>query len=164
MKAKPRRWLPTVEETSAGGLVIDAALAVPVIARRGRRGDLRWSLPKGHLEPGESAAQAAVREIAEETGIVGRVLVDIGSIDFHFIADGRRIHKTVHHFLLEYVAGELCADDHEVVDVEWVPLDGLACRLAYPDERRLAERAKMLAEEMTPPGPKASLGQQIAAS
>jgi 8-oxo-dGTP pyrophosphatase MutT (NUDIX family) len=148
MKTKQRRWPPAVDEISAGGLVLDAGLAVPVIARRGRRGDLRWSLPKGHIEPGESAAQAAVREITEETGIVGRILREIGSIDFYFIADRRRVHKTVHHFLLEYVAGELCADDHEVAVVEWVPLEGLPNRLAYPDERRLAKRAKLLAEEM----------------
>jgi 8-oxo-dGTP pyrophosphatase MutT (NUDIX family) len=150
MNAKPRRTFPTVRETSAGGLVLNARLAVPIIARQGRRGDLRWSLPKGHVEHGESAAQAAVREIAEETGITGRVLTRIGSIDFYFIENGRRIHKTVHHFLLEYLTGQLCADDHEVAAVEWVPLGDLAGRLAYPDERRLAKRAHSLAKGLVP--------------
>jgi hypothetical protein len=71
---------------------------------------------------------------------------------FYFIADGRRVHKTVHHFLLEYVAGELCTDDHEVADVEWVPLDSLADRLAYPDERGLAQRAKVLVAQVVAAG------------
>ncbi len=124
--------------------MIDPALAVPVIGRRGRRGQLRWSLPKGHIKQGESAEEAAIREIAEETGIVGRVLTSIGSIDFRFVIDGRCVHKTVHHFLLEYVTGELCADDHEVESVEWVPLDVLPSRLAYPDERELVQRARQI--------------------
>ncbi len=148
MRNGHRRRRPPVEETSAGGLVLDSALAVPVIARTSRRGGLRWSLPKGHIEPDETAEQAAVREIIEETGIVGRVLTKIGCIDFRFSVDGRCVHKTVHHFLLEYVAGELCADDHEVTSVEWVPLDDLSTRLAYPDERRLVEHAKAVIDHM----------------
>ncbi len=131
--------------------MIDSALAVPVIARRGRRG-LRWSLPKGHIEPGESAEQAAVREIAEETGIVGRVVTWVGDIDFRFVAEGRCVHKTVHHFLLEYVSGELCADDHEVESAEWTPLAALSSRLAYPDERRIVERAVRLLDNDVPGG------------
>lgn len=120
--------------------------AVPgaLIGKRDRRGRLLWSLPKGHLEGGETAEQAAIREVAEETGIQGRIIGTLGTIDFWFVAQGRRIHKTVHHFLLSAVGGELSADDVEVSEVAWVPFAQLAQRLAYPDERMLMDRASQL--------------------
>ena len=80
-----------------------------------------------------------MREVEEETGISGRVVAPLGTIDFWFVADGRRIHKTVHHFLMLAQGGELSADDVEVEQVEWVPLEQLSERLAYADERRLVE-------------------------
>ncbi len=130
--------------------MVDLAGETPLgvlIGRTDRRGRLLWSLPKGHVEPGETAEQAAVREIAEETGISGEVLGSLGTIDFWFIADGRRIHKTVHHFLLRAVGGELSDADIEVTEVEWVPLPAIADRLAYPDERGLIDAAgRLLAE------------------
>ena len=103
-----------------------------------------WSLPKGHLERGESLEAAAVREVTEETGITGRVLAPLGVIDFYFTAEGRRVHKTVHHYLLIAEGGELNNDDAEVEEVAWVPLDELPERLAYADERRLLARVPEL--------------------
>lgn len=99
-----------------------------------------WSLPKGHLEAGESPEDAAVREVFEETGIHGSIVASLGTIDFWFMADDRRIHKTVHHFLLEALDVVLSDADAEVEQVEWVPLDQVAARLRYSDERRLVER------------------------
>lgn len=133
-----------VEETSAGGLVLrtaDGNTTAALIARHDRRGRLIWSLPKGHIEPGESAEDAAVREVQEETGIVGRVVAPLGTIDFWFMVDDLRIHKTVHHFILEAVSGELSDSDIEVVKVAWVPLDEVKGRLKYRDERRLMTKA-----------------------
>ncbi len=114
-------------------------LVAALIGRLDRRGRLMWSLPKGHVEPGETREQAAIREVEEETGITGQILVPLGAIDFWFVADGRRIHKTVHHFLMERTGGELSADDAEVVEVQWVPLADISGKLAYADERRLME-------------------------
>ena len=139
-----QRSLRRVEETSAGGLVLDrtdGAPRVALIGRLDRRGRLLWSLPKGHLEAGETAEDAAVREVEEETGIRGRVLTSLGTIDYWFVADDRRIHKTVHHYLLEASGGELSDTDIEVDEVAWVPLGELPERLAYAGERRLAETA-----------------------
>ena len=139
-----RRGLRKVEETSAGGLVVDRSAERPLVALIGRvdrRGRLLWSLPKGHLEAGETAEDAAVREVEVETGIRGRVLAVLGTIDYWFVADDRRVHKTVHHYLLEAAGGELSDEDVEVDQVAWVPLDELRDRLAYAGERRLAETA-----------------------
>jgi len=135
--------MPKVEETSAGGLVVDRSgdlLRAALIARHDRRGRLVWSLPKGHLEAGETPEDAAIREVEEETGIRGRVLAPLGVIDFWFIAENRRIHKTVHHYLMEASGGELSDEDAEVVEVAWFPLTDIRDRLAYADERRLLDR------------------------
>ncbi len=135
--------MPKVEETSAGGLVVDRTsgpLRAALIARHDRRGRLVWSLPKGHLEAGETPEDAAIREVEEETGIRGRVLAPLGVIDFWFIAENRRIHKTVHHYLMEASGGELSDEDAEVVEVAWFPLTDVRERLAYADERRLLDR------------------------
>jgi 8-oxo-dGTP pyrophosphatase MutT (NUDIX family) len=133
-----------VEEVSAGGLVVDPdrlVVAAVLIARRNRRGRLEWVLPKGHVEAGESTEAAAVREVCEETGITGRILAPLGTIDYWFSADGVRIHKTVHHFLLRAAGGELSDLDVEVEQVAWFPLDQASRRLTFADERRLVGRA-----------------------
>ncbi|MEJ5945792.1 NUDIX hydrolase [Pseudokineococcus basanitobsidens] len=137
----------TVEETSAGGLVVRDGGGVPevaLIARVNRAGRLEWCLPKGHLEGEETPVEAAVREIAEETGIVGDPVRPLGTIDYWFTAEGRRIHKTVHHFLLRATGGRLGVEgdpDAEAVDAAWVPAPELQGRLAFPNERRIARAA-----------------------
>ncbi len=141
---RPVHTLPVVEETSAGGLVVVRDADPPhaaVIARRNRAGRLEWCLPKGHLEGTETPAEAAVREIAEETGIVGEIVRRLGTIDYWFTGADRRVHKVVHHFLLEATGGVLSIEgdpDQEAEDVAWVALRDLPERLAYPNERRLA--------------------------
>ncbi|GAB2480902.1 NUDIX hydrolase [Jatrophihabitans fulvus] len=145
-----RRWMRQVDEFSAGGLVLDLTGDVPLgalIGRIDRQGRLLWSLPKGHIEAGETAEQAAVREVEEETGIAGVIIGELGVIDFWFVAEGRRIHKTVRHYLMRRTGGELSDTDIEVDEVAWVPLPRIRERLAYPDERGLVDTAgRMLAE------------------
>jgi 8-oxo-dGTP pyrophosphatase MutT (NUDIX family) len=151
--------LRTVHETSAGGLVVDGldgpqgSQVAALIGRVDRRGRMLWSLPKGHIELGETAEQTAIREVAEETGIRGDVLASLGSIDYWFVTEGRRVHKTVHHYLLRFLGGELSDHDLEVSEVAWVPLEELSSRLAYADERRLAEVADELIQTLHTHGP-----------
>lgn len=148
--ARTRRPLPKTDETSAGGLVVDS-VAHPVsgalIGRAVRAGPLTWSLPKGHIEAGETREFAAIREVREETGIVGRVVAPLGTIDYWFVAERRRIHKTVHHFLLVAEGGQLSDADVEVTEVAWVPIQSIPGMLAYRDERGLiASVPRLLAE------------------
>ncbi len=124
-----------------------------LIGRVDRRGRMLWSLPKGHIEQGETAEQTAIREVAEETGIQGRVLAALGSIDYWFVTEGHRVHKTVYHYLMRFSGGELSDEDVEVSEVAWVPVDELASRLAYADERRLAEVAGELIRKLQTDGP-----------
>lgn len=138
---------PAVRETSAGGVVVDRGTAVPqaaVLLRRNRAGRLEWCLPKGHPEGEETLEQAAEREVREETGVHGRVVASLGSIDYWFSAGPQRIHKVVHHFLLDAVGGELDVHgdpDGEAEDARWVPLPDLAGALTFPNERRIARAA-----------------------
>ncbi|OXM43817.1 NUDIX hydrolase [Amycolatopsis alba] len=139
------RRLTTVDETSAGGLVVDPERAhAALIGRLDRHGRLLWSLPKGHIEDGETVEQTAMREVKEETGISAQVLQPLGTIDYWFVAERRRVHKTVHHFILESTGGELSDEDVEVTEVAWVPLADLETTLAYSDERKLVRKAKEL--------------------
>jgi len=150
-----------VHETSAGGLVVDGIdrprgeQVAALIGRLDRRGRMLWSLPKGHIEVGETAEQTAIREVAEETGLQGRVLAALGSIDYWFVTEGRRVHKTVHHYLMRFHGGQLCDDDVEVAEVAWVPVAELRARLAYADERRLADVADRLLDTLHSDGPAA---------
>jgi 8-oxo-dGTP pyrophosphatase MutT (NUDIX family) len=123
-----------------------------LIGRVDRRGRMLWSLPKGHIEMGETAEQTAIREVAEETGIRGSVLAALGRIDYWFVTDGRRVHKTVHHYLMKFSGGELSDEDLEVAEVAWVPMGELPSRLAYADERRLAEVADELIDKLQSDG------------
>ena len=150
-----------MHETSAGGLVIDGIdgprdeQVAALIGRVDRRGRMLWSLPKGHIELGETAEQTAIREVAEETGIQGSVLAALGRIDYWFVTDGRRVHKTVHHYLMRFSGGELSDEDVEVAEVAWVPIPELPSRLAYADERKLAEVADELIDKLQTDGPAA---------
>jgi ADP-ribose pyrophosphatase YjhB (NUDIX family) len=148
---RDRRRLRSVEETSAGGLVVDRLSPGAqglLIGRLDRRGRLLWSLPKGHIEAGESAEDTAIREVAEETGIHSRVVAPLGPIDYWFVFDDRRIHKTVHHYLLIAEGGDLSTEDVEVTEVAWIPLSEVPERLAYDDERRLIAQVPALLAEI----------------
>jgi ADP-ribose pyrophosphatase YjhB (NUDIX family) len=142
-----------VDEVSAGGLVVDTSGKLGLLIGRrdlkdttGKR--ILWSLPKGHIEEGETPEEAALREVQEETGIVSVIEKSLGVIDFWFMAGGKRIHKTVHHYLFRENGGVLAAQESEVDEVAWFPLAEIVERLAYPDEKKLIARTNA-AQEMS---------------
>jgi ADP-ribose pyrophosphatase YjhB (NUDIX family) len=146
---KPKRhstYAKRVDEVSAGGLVIDeTGTKGLLIGRRdlkdASRERLLWSLPKGHIEAGETPEMAAIREVHEETGIESEITRELGVIDFWFMASGKRIHKTVHHYLFRKVGGTLAPQITEVDDVGWFPLEEIVNLLAYPDEKKLIAKS-----------------------
>lgn len=150
-KKPARPYAKRVDEVSAGGLVIDkSGLQGLLIGRRDQKDPegkkLLWSLPKGHIEEGETPEQAAIREVAEETGINSQITQSLGVIDFWFMAGGKRIHKTVHHFMFKETGGLLAAQESEVDEVGWFPLADIVGLLAYPDEKKLiAKNSELLA-------------------
>ncbi len=145
-KPSSKPYAKRVDEVSAGGLVIDESRTKGLLIGRRDLKDptkerLLWSLPKGHIEAGETPEMAAIREVAEETGIQSEISRALGVIDFWFMAGGKRIHKTVHHYLFKEVGGVLQAQIEEVDEVGWFPLDQIISMLAYPDEKKLIAKA-----------------------
>jgi ADP-ribose pyrophosphatase YjhB (NUDIX family) len=150
-KPAPKSYAKRVDEVSAGGLVIDHSgkngLLIGRIDHKDASGQrILWSLPKGHIEEGETPEQAALREVAEETGIESAIERSLGVIDFWFMAGGKRIHKTVHHYLFRETGGKLAPQESEVDEVGWFPLSEIVERLAYPDEKKLIARTEAAAE------------------
>ena len=139
--------LPVSNETSAGGIAVrveDGVALAACIGRRNRAGRLEWCLPKGHIEGVETPEQAAIREVAEETGIDAEIIRPIGVIDYWFTGDDRRVHKVVHHFLMEAKGGVITTEndpDHEAEVAEWIRVGDLGTRLAFPNERKMAQVA-----------------------
>ena len=144
--AKKPPYAKRVDEVSAGGLVInESGTQGLLIGRRDLKDPtkerLLWSLPKGHIEAGETPEMAAIREVQEETGIQSEISRALGVIDFWFMACGKRIHKTVHHYLFKETGGNLQAQIEEVDEVGWFPLEEIVSMLAYPDEKKLIAKS-----------------------
>ena len=146
-------------EVSAGGLVVNEIYdpnkvqLAALIGRVDKRSRTLWSLPKGHIELGETSEQAAIREVAEETGILGDILAELGSINYWFASENCYIHKTVHHYLMKFRGGELSNDDVEVNKTVWIPLRDLPSKLTYADERKLANIASIIIKNLNNHGP-----------
>jgi 8-oxo-dGTP pyrophosphatase MutT (NUDIX family) len=127
-----------LRETSYGGVVVrgDEVLVITPIGKRRVIG-----LPKGGPNPGESPEETAAREVREETGVTATVREFLGDVNYWYRRGGRRVYKTVHFYLCDFVSGSTQDHDHEVEEARWIPLAEAARRLSYPGERALIERA-----------------------
>jgi 8-oxo-dGTP pyrophosphatase MutT (NUDIX family) len=99
------------------------------------------ALPKGHIDEGETAAEAAVREVREEAGVVTEVEQKLGDVKYVYTWNGERRFKVVSFFLCRYRSGSVRDHDHEVDGALWLPLDEAPARLEYKGEREMAEKA-----------------------
>jgi 8-oxo-dGTP pyrophosphatase MutT (NUDIX family) len=139
---------PTERATSCGGIIIRQLDDGPeiVLGRRNREGDrVTWSLPKGTPDNNESTEQTALREVTEETGLEVRIVAPVGPIQYFFTQRGKRIHKTVHYFLMEVTGGDMANHDHEFDEVAWMPIAEARALMSFPTEREIVEQALAIA-------------------
>ena len=99
------------------------------------------ALPKGHPEPGESSADAALREVREETGVVAEPVEKLEDIRYWYSREGDRVLKIVSFFLFRYRSGRVADHDHEVEEALWIPLEEAPALLAYASEQKVAQTA-----------------------
>jgi len=132
----------TSTEVSAGGVVRrgdDVAVIVPT--RRSASGQAVLALPKGHVDPGETPAQAAQREVREEAGVEADLVGELGEVRYWYQRGGRKIVKTVTFFLFDYRSGDVAEHDAEVEQARWIPLAEAERALTYKGEREMVRRA-----------------------
>ena len=130
-----------IREFSAGGVCVRRMRGRDFIAAvRLKRGTV-LALPKGHIDPGESAAQAARREVREEAGVDGELVEKLGDVRYWYQRGGERVLKVVSFFLFRYRSGSVRDHDHEVESAEWIPLEEAPRLLAYRGEREMAATA-----------------------
>jgi 8-oxo-dGTP pyrophosphatase MutT (NUDIX family) len=138
-------------EFSAGGVLVRTIRGRKMVAAIRPRGKERiWALPKGHIDSGESAAETALREVQEETGVEGRLVEKLGDIRYVYTASwderkGERIFKVVSFFLLHAGRGRIGEIDEamrvEVAEARWLPLADAPRLLSYDGERKMAAKA-----------------------
>jgi ADP-ribose pyrophosphatase YjhB (NUDIX family) len=131
-------------EVSAGGIVKRGG-EVLLIKVTNLLGKEVWTFPKGHLEAGETAEEAAVREVKEETGWDCRITRSLGEVNYKFKRDGRLIDKTVVWFLMETVGETGIPDAQEVMECRWLKTAEAEALLTYPSDKTLAGRLKKAA-------------------
>ena len=135
----------TTAEYSSGGVVFRRTETGYefVAVQRARHGD--WSLPKGHLEAGESKEEAAIREVKEETGIVARIVGDLQEVVYFYRRRKEGLtRKSVQYYLMEAVTDELGPPNWEVSEARWVPMSEADGILSYANDKetiRLALKA-----------------------
>ncbi len=129
-------------EFSAGGVVVRGDEVVAIVpTRRAADGSRVLALPKGHVDPGETAIQAAEREVREETGIIAEPVKELGETRYWYRRDGRTIGKSVAFFLFRYVGGDVADHDDEVEEVRWIPLRQAQTELSHEAEREMVSLA-----------------------
>jgi ADP-ribose pyrophosphatase YjhB (NUDIX family) len=137
----PKHW-PVKRAESFGGVVVrsaDDGISVAMVRTRNLKGESVWTLPKGTPDDEETPEETALREVREETGLEVRILQPLDSITYWFVStkDRARYRKTVRLYLMEATGGDTSQHDHEIDEVEWVPISQAVKRASYPSDRKL---------------------------
>jgi mutator protein MutT len=134
-------------ERSAGGVVVRGDQVVVIVpTRRAADGARVLGLPKGHIDPGETAPQAAEREVREETGITAELTAELGEVRYWYRRAGRTIPKSVVFYLFRYLTGDTADHDDEIEEARWMGMREAQAALSYTGEREMIERALVLLE------------------
>jgi 8-oxo-dGTP pyrophosphatase MutT (NUDIX family) len=168
-KAKPTRHPRAVREYTAGGVVFrHAGERIEILMIQDRLG--RWTIPKGHVEEGESLEQTAVREVAEETGLTHlRLGEKLDKLHFFYRKEGKLIFMTTYVFLMEALGDTdaiIPEDSEGIVDAKWFDQDKALGLIEYRDTEKLFRLAlSKLKQPVRPPrtaggrGPRTPKGQ-----
>ena len=122
-------------------------VVVIVPRRRAHNGARVLALPKGHIDVGESALEAASREVREESGVVGEPVSELGETRYWYRRDGQAIPKTVCFYLFKYVGGETSDHDEEVEEALWMKLKDARRNLTHAGEREMVRLALATLEQ-----------------
>ena len=134
----------TRQEHSAGGVILEDG-RVLLILMRNLRGDTVWTFPKGHLDAGETAEQAAVREVLEETGWECEIISDLYTSRYSFARGGAEVEKDVRWFLVKRKGGDgIPRTPDEVLDLRWLTLAEAEKELTYPSDLELLDLLKKI--------------------
>lgn len=134
-------------EFSAGGIVFKKTnkhVEILVAQHSQHHG---WVFPKGLIGDSgkkESKEETAIREVQEETGIVGKIIKSLTPISYWYQFEGQKIKKTVYYFIMEYVSGDIKDHDWEMENVEWLPVDEVEKRLTYSSDKQVWKEAKKM--------------------
>ena len=143
----------TMDQVSAGGVAFRWRDSEPETAIVSVKPKMRWQLPKGIVDPGETPEITAVREVREEAGVETDLIALIETIEYWYraIKSGKpvRYHKFVHFYLLQYRSGDVSDHDHEVAEARWVNFDEAIEMLAFESERRVLAKAREMILAMT---------------
>jgi 8-oxo-dGTP pyrophosphatase MutT (NUDIX family) len=141
-RARRRKDPPRPRELSAGGVVVRGQEVLVIVpTRRAADGSAVPGLPKGHIDPGEDALAAAVREVREEAGVEVQLVCELGEVRYWYSRAGRAVPKAVSFFLFRYVSGDPADHDDEVQEARWMPLAAARAALTYDGEREIVGRA-----------------------
>jgi 8-oxo-dGTP diphosphatase len=142
----------TLDQISAGGVAFRWKESNPEVVIVSIKPKLRWQLPKGIVDPGESPEVTAVREVREEAGVETDRLDLIETVEYWYrsFRNGKpvRFHKFVHFYLLQYRSGDVSNHDHEVEEARWVSFDEAVEMLAFKGERGVVEKAREMVVAM----------------
>ena len=144
-------------EVSAGGVVVRQGregLEVALAEQDDRNTRERTvRLPKGHVDPGETPGEAALREVEEEVGLTARIVAPLGEVTYSYFEESREVtvSKEVHFFLMSWQSGHGHAADGEMARVFWAPLAAAPDQLSFETERDVVGRARTLLESEHPP-------------
>lgn len=129
-------------EYSAGGIVLNngKVLMIKNAALRDPK-KAYWGFPKGHIDPGESSRDAAVREIKEETRIEAEIVSKLGESQYVFTRSGEKVVKHVVYFLLKYKSGEIQPQELEVLEVRWFDPKEAAELLSFKKDKEFLNQA-----------------------
>lgn len=135
---------PAKKEHSAGGIIFEDGKVLSILMRN-LRGEEVWTFPKGHLDPGETAEQAAVREVFEETGWDCEILSPLHTAHYSFERGGEPVEKDVLWFLMKRAGGDgMPRTPDEVLEVRWLGLEEAERLLSYPSDLEILDTLRKL--------------------